>query len=136
MIYLLLVIGILFVFAILPFDVGVNIVITLAIETIVIMAAAYFVIGKVTFLSALKAVGMSMLLFLVAGAFMLPALGGSGALALPLTIIVTFAAAIWGISIGLKATFTQAALIGVLFTIIYWLLSGLLGFGVSLSGFV
>ena len=135
MIYLLLVIGALFVFAIMPFDVGAKLAVTLLIETLA-MAAAYFVIGKVTFFSAVKAVGLSTILFLVAGAFMLPALGGAGALALPITVIVTLGAAIWGISLGLQATFGQAALIGVIFTGIYWASSSLLGFGTSISGSV
>ena len=136
MIYILLAIGILFIFALMPFEVGVQVAVTLLIETLAVMAAAYFIIGKVSFFSALKAVGLSIILSLVAAAFMLPALGGAGGLALPMTVIVTFAAAIWGISIGLQATFGQAALIGVVFTGIYWLASSLLGFGTSLSGAV
>jgi len=100
------------------------------------MAAAYFVIGNETFFSVLKAVGLSSILFLVVAAFMLPALGGAGGLALPATVIVTFAAAIWGISIGLQASFAQAALIGVIFTGIYWASSSVLGSGASLSGAV
>lgn len=134
MIYLLLVIGALFLFAIMSFDVSAKLSLTLLIETFVVMAAAYFVIGKVTFISALKAVGLSTLLFIVAGAFMLPALDGAGALAVPITVIVTFGAAIWGIGLGLQATFSQVALIGVIFTGIYWASSSLLGLGSSISG--
>ena len=57
-------------------------------------------------------------------------------LMVPATVIVTFAAAIWGISIGLQASFAQAALIGVIFTGIYWASSSVLGSGASLSGAV
>lgn len=132
--YFFLAAGVLFLFLVTPVDFSLKIVATLIVETLIVMGAAYFIIGKVSFFSALKAVGLSITLFILAGVFMLPALSAADPLAVAITVLVALAAATWGISIGLQASFGQAALIGAIFTVIYWLFSSLLGFGLSLSG--
>ncbi len=112
--YILVAIVVIFVFVMLPLEASIVIVAVLAVQTLVTMAAAYFVVGRVSFLEALKAVLLSALLTFIAAVLVLPALGSIGGLAIPLTLVVTFAAAAWGVSIALKSTFWQGAIISVL----------------------
>ncbi len=132
MIYMLLVIGLMFALAIMPAgftSIAAVFVLAISVQALAVMGAAYFVIGRVSFVSSLKAVVMSALFLVLAGLFALqvidPAAVGA-VVAIPLIFVVTYGAGILGISIGLRAKYGQAALIGLLYAIISWVVSSLL----------
>jgi hypothetical protein len=134
MFYMLLVVAAIAVFALAPPETSISMVIVLGIHTLVTMAAAYFVIGKVSMMSALKAVVFSVLLTFAAVVLVLPSMSHMGPWAPIIALLFIYGAIAWGISLALESSLGQSAIKVFLIMVINVVIDKVFNLGLGFSG--